>query len=702
MMRRLLKTAAILCALGCMLAVTALAQEPANFSRVTTADELITVMLEVNSRADAANQKKVSMDPYTIELGNDIVLNDVSGDVMANLSLRAGGDLCVRSAPGKRCVITAEQPGTALACFDVEYNGKLTFENVVFDGAKDPAFSMGTVAGELTLRSCEIRHFKAEDVLEIKGRKVGYDTHYAECTMEDVNMHNNHATGRYAAVQLDLLSYAHVRRCTFADNKGSEFGSALFINCVEGEIEDCVFTNNTANAGGAAFARHGIFTLRRCRFEGNSAKTSDGVGTGNGGGGIGIGNDCEMLLEDCVFVDNYSDLSGGAIQAFENCVLTLRGCTMRSNVADTHGGAMCVAESFRLPNAKTLVTMTDCLLENNRANSLYSSATPPGWAQRPGGGAIFQHERTSVTLGSGVVVRNNSAAYHGGGVYLAFGSRMTLDGAVIENNATDLDGGGVYVGGVGMFTGKPYEPEEDDPYNSSAILTILDGRISGNRAKGSGGGVCVSGTNYYVRDNVTYRHTGGTLLMKGGVITGNTAVTAGGGVCVRGAPDGDRAGMMTMTDGLVCMNTAGAAGNTDPAAQGADVYCEGGNAVISLTSAQAANAYAQDGRHALIPAGLRAVQYTDWYYDHGAQAAAQQRTRSTTAADRYHASAADRRTVYRPVEQDKAQNALILGYADRPQPHTGDDTPLWLYLTLLTTSLAAAATLLRRSAAGRS
>ena len=107
-------------------------------------------------------------------------------------------------------------------------------------------------------------------------------------------------------------------------------------------------------------------------------------------------------------------------------------------------------------------------------------------------------------------------------------------------------------------------------YVSSGTFNMYGGSITGNRATGDGGGVCVSKNGSFemsgsscITNNKADSYGGGvninyasaTFTMKGGSITGNNAYksdyisTFGGGVCVGN-------GTFTMTDGSITGNNA--------------------------------------------------------------------------------------------------------------------------------------------------
>jgi len=138
------------------------------------------------------------------------------------------------------------------------------------------------------------------------------------------------------------------------------------------------------------------------------------------------------------------------------------------------------------------------------------------------GGGMGIGPSATVTLGPGTVIRNNQSENIGGGVLIAFGGTLLIDGGKILDNRSAAAGGGVAMAG------------------RNSVLVVRNGEISNNHAPG-GGGV------------VVYQEGHFTLL--GGVIHDNTADLAGGGVMV------NQEGFLTMEGGVIRGNrTSGSGG----------------------------------------------------------------------------------------------------------------------------------------------
>ena len=184
-----------------------------------------------------------------------------------------------------------------------------------------------------------------------------------------------------------------------------------------------------------------------------------------------------------------------------------------------------------------------------------------GYSQRGGGGISAEEISAKLTLGSGVLITNNSA-HHGGGVAVAGNSKANmrgkltiLDGCVIKGNTATQQGGGICaseadvyieggtVGGDDESSSNKAEKGggiyigQGDNYDNSTI-TMSGGTIIGNKANGvddedTGGGVYIaSGTKFYMEDGTItgnqasygggiFANSGATFVMSGGTISEN-------------------------------------------------------------------------------------------------------------------------------------------------------------------------------------
>ena len=212
-----------------------------------------------------------------------------------------------------------------------------------------------------------------------------------------------------------------------------------------------------------------------------------------------------------------------------------------------------------------------------------------------GGGLYLSGNGTSVTLNN-CVIEQNKAYAQGGGIYVATGASLTMNGnnSAIQSNRISgsslhdyqyrNQGGGIYIA-------------------SGASFTMNGGSITQNSAPMSGGGVYCRGTFTMTNGNISSNAMGttstftelpatsrtanveigspGTFNYNGGTITSTfTAGHTGAAICLYADPS-DPAGQITlnMTNGSI----TGITSNT-PASSAVGGDCAGYNGIIYMNS----------------------------------------------------------------------------------------------------------------------
>lgn len=153
------------------------------------------------------------------------------------------------------------------------------------------------------------------------------------------------------------------------ESRGENSYHVVFANHpIEGtEIDGFTIVSGNSNGegfitldqhGGGLVFIGGELTIRRCRFERNSAIWGGGLAFAGG----------SPVVEDCVFVNNAAQNHGGAMMSEESSIRKVRGCRFAANVAGMMGGAVW--------NFDDNPAYVNCLFEGNRAGD--------------GGGAVWQ------------------------------------------------------------------------------------------------------------------------------------------------------------------------------------------------------------------------------------------------------------------------------------------------------------------------
>jgi predicted outer membrane repeat protein len=191
--------------------------------------------------------------------------------------------------------------------------------------------------------------------------------------------------------------------------------------------------------------------------------------------------------------------------------------------------------------SSTVTLGSGAVLRNNRSENIGGGAVvAPGGTLHLEGGRILDNYSAAVGGGAAIMGSNssfvmkdgeigNNHAQGGGGIAVYQGSTFTMAGGTIHDNVADLAGGGVLV-------------------NQSAAFTMEGGIIRGNRSSGSGGGAALLERGAFVlkdgeiNGNRAAEHGGGiaaddvsTINVQGGFISANRAASQGGGIFTAGS-----------------------------------------------------------------------------------------------------------------------------------------------------------------------
>ena len=265
---------------------------------------------------------------------------------------------------------------------------------------------------------------------------------------------------------------ADFKDCNFTGNNvtfNDSVGGAVFIDCYDGQFENCLFINNYAPTNGSAVyisCSNGVFN--NVNFTSNRGKQGtvyiqEGDGT----------------FVDCSFSFNTAREFYGGVYVHSG-VGNFTGCTFLGNSAKDHAGAVeVVGNGF----------FTSCTFSNN------SCPNNDGGAVRMVGNGTFVDCSFS----------GNSAKFEGGAVTLS-GSGIFTGCSFISNHGGN--GGAVYVANSGSanfencnFTGNYVENIETGyGYGGAVYLSGCDGQFvscifSSNNATENGGAILINNGN---------------------------------------------------------------------------------------------------------------------------------------------------------------------------------------------------------------
>jgi hypothetical protein len=260
--------------------------------------------------------------------------------------------------------------------------------------------------------------------------------------------------------------------------------------------DDTLISHNTAGTkGGGVYIADpaSIFTMTEGTISYNAAENTSSYAYGGG----------------VYFYDGTFNMSGGIISYN----------TAESAGSTAYGGGVYFYDGT--------FSMTGGTINNNTAESTSSTAN--------GGGVYFNSTTNTFTMGTGAIVRGNTATTLGGGVYTRNGLAMSggiIGGTTAEDANTATSGGGLYVS-TGNST-------------ISGYAKIIGNRSTGASGLNGGGGVYVNAaaSNFNIEGSATINsntavNNGGGVWITGkfaiketAVISGNTAAGNGGGVYV--------------------------------------------------------------------------------------------------------------------------------------------------------------------------
>ncbi len=258
-----------------------------------------------------------------------------------------------------------------------------------------------------------------------------------------------------------------------ADTAGLHHSQAGIKTYGKSYFENCLFARNRASYG-ASLTLDADATVKNCKFRGNR-------GIHGPGNSIYVDANCTVKVEDCMFLDNKTELMDGGAVAISTGRLNMENCSfMENSNSGWRGGAL-----YAWNNAK--VTLTGCSMTRNTSNfggaiftqdkseleivgGTYSQNTAKG------GGFLYQGGDSKVTIKEGASIESNYATEgHGSAVVMGSdGGSLTCESVTFKNNSNESSGGTVAYGGAVGTTGK-------------GMMTMKNCTFNGNFNKSFGG-----------------------------------------------------------------------------------------------------------------------------------------------------------------------------------------------------------------------
>ena len=349
----------------------------------------------------------------------------------------------------------------------------------------------------------------------------------ADLVVDGSNLFNS-TGGLFNVANGKTVSFKHMT----LQNAHANYGGIIYTGTSTSLLLDnVVVKGGTAQQHGGGVRGHGAVRLiNGSAISNNFAAT---IGAPNdahaqSGGGISLSGSGSLILDgDSLVSDNDAVKSGGGIYT-AGTVSVGSLAQVLANTADTGGGIYA--------STGTNIAIDGELVKNGAEQ-----------------GAGIYADGASINLAGTARVRENTAEFHGGGLYLRNASNLTMaDSAYVESNKADK-GAGIYV-----LTGGPQ-------------ITIAGGIVRLNTAIISGGGlhvatdlldgsVSLQTTRYETNRaktgaGISYdsRQVGGSLVMSDLWVKNNHASISGGGISIWGE---QALSVLTFTGFHISLNSA--------------------------------------------------------------------------------------------------------------------------------------------------
>ena len=383
------------------------------------------------------------------------------------------------------------------------------------------------------------------------------------CTLNDMNMQFNGIT---------FINYRNAPYPYLDPKQGS--GGVFYMIYGALTLQDCSFSDNIANLGGAVTNNDGALTIRRSLFRRCRAITiadQSGALRGGIGGSIYTAVSRKNDISDSVFEDCSSSWVGGAFYLLSSSV-TMHKCIFRRNTCEGYGGGVHLYSARGAQLRDVVFESNDAITQNG--GGLYIALTELSSNRKMTGERLVFVTNQAGKFGGGLFMsqlvrpngdyrknvvddaveltkcewRGNKAGSAGGAVG-AKASDFTIAGAIMEDNSALLGGGmsfdtaaakiddlelrrntaarGGALGALGdsMVQLHRMQCHENVAENGAggcafvggtSVFEAIGSKISHNRASTNGGGIAAEGTSRVL------------LGGKGSLLERNEALTGGG------------------------------------------------------------------------------------------------------------------------------------------------------------------------------
>ena len=332
----------------------------------------------------------------------------------------------------------------------------------------------------------------------------------SNCSLKNLSVSNNTATGYYGAIHLKLLGKAIVENCNIFNNSSSYYAGGLGIENLDTiYVNSSNIYNNTSEdyGGGAYYANSDVMKIESTNIYNNTSNNTGGGGvfvTGGdkieilnstisqnncetSAGGLGIDYTDSIIINSTNFIGNESENNYGAI--FLNNIgidyINISNCDIVGNKATSKGGVF-------VGNGDHVV-INNCRIDSNIAD---------GGSQA--GISINNNEKVEIL---NTKVRYNNSDGSEAGIYINEVDSLFIENTSIKENISSSVCGGIYITNnidYAKLTSTDIVGNEGNVGGiscGSEYLVMDNCRLDSNISSGSGGGGFITSKYVTISNN---------------------------------------------------------------------------------------------------------------------------------------------------------------------------------------------------------
>lgn len=311
----------------------------------------------------------------------------------------------------------------------------------------------------------------------------------------DTSVFGNRATGDGGGLATTSTRALTVQQSFFGENVAGGDGGGLFVSTgASTTVVTSALSGNTAggNGGGLSARGNGSVDVRGSGISQNGAAGE--------GGGVFVGDRTRLNISSASLNENTAGRSGGAVYQADESQFSIDRAQLNGNAAGDNGGA--IANN----SASGQLSIAGIEIGNNTAGV--------------SGGAVYSTAANEVTLVSATLRNNAAETGDGGALYIGENARLTANETEVSDSSAGRSGGALFNGGtaaIGELALVDNEAIAGGAIANTGTLEAVNVTISGNRARGNGGGISTAGEQ-------------ANLLLRNSTLTNNGAALSGGGI----------------------------------------------------------------------------------------------------------------------------------------------------------------------------